>query len=72
MSAVREAELIEMAGTGVYTCYGLKMLTRLGAEKHVIIGERCERERKADDNMESYSRDGHERSWFEKGGCAGA
>ena len=29
---------------------------------------RCERERKAEDDVESSSREGHERAWFEKGG----
>ena len=37
-----------------------------------LWGGKCERERKAKDDVESCSREGHERAWFEKGGCAGA
>ena len=31
-----------------------------------------EREGKAEDDVKSCSREGHERAWFKKGGCAGA
>ena len=31
-----------------------------------------EREEKAEDDVKSCSREGHERAWFKKGGCAGA
>ena len=38
---------------------------------HVVRGGGCERERKAEDNMESGGGEGHKRAWIEEGGCIG-